>query len=40
MLAGTSIAVEIEEQIEWGYAFIFSLSAIVAMGVFLFLLVR
>jgi Yip1 domain len=40
MLAGTSLGVEIEEQIEWGYAFIFSLSAIVAMAVFMFLLVR
>jgi hypothetical protein len=40
MLAGTSIATEIEEGIEWGYAFFFSLVAILAVAVMLFALVR
>ena len=40
MLAGTSIAAEVEEGIGWGYAFPASLIAILAMAIMLFALIR
>jgi hypothetical protein len=40
MLAGTTIATEIEEGIEWGYAFLCSLVAILAISVLLFTMIR
>ena len=39
-LAGTSMAVEIEQGIEWGYAFLAALVAILATAVLMFTLVR
>jgi len=40
MLAGTTLAAEIEAGIEWGYAFFFALIAILGVAIMLFALIR